>query len=172
MKCDESCEACSGASSSECITCGVGYYLHEKTSFCGAICERGYVLNEVALTCDICRSDCSACVATLYMLEHTCVDKCPIGFKKQEMSFNRCVIDTLQEIRFIDERDIIARGISPFMDFHLASVLVNIDPRQVQAVSWRLISSTLKELIDLFLSPLFDRSRNVLDISARYLRGD
>ena len=87
--CDSSCKKCSGASSSECLSCNTGKYLSVSgTSFqCISVCPVGYygdsdnVCQKCDSTCKTCnggtQQSCIDCDLPRYLLDNQCFSNCP-----------------------------------------------------------------------------------------------
>ena len=100
--CDASCKSCNGSTNSNCLTCNVPFVL--QTGLCLSIqCNNGSyyeISNGTCLSCDSScsscigygHSNCTACVSSLYLVNATCVNQCPISFWGAISNFT-CLLD-------------------------------------------------------------------------------
>ena len=59
LECYDSCESCSGVSSSDCLTCIEGYYLSE--GMCRLVCPPATYPDSSSGTCNLCDGSCTFC---------------------------------------------------------------------------------------------------------------
>ena len=71
-ECSSSCASCTGPSSSNCISCNVGFYLQPNSTKCRNTCPQGYFTNNQTLTCDPCNIACSSCTGSTNIMCQSC----------------------------------------------------------------------------------------------------
>ena len=63
MACDASCTTCSGALSTQCLSCAGSLYLNTASNSCLSTCPNGTYKNTTTHICTSCHSSCTTCSA-------------------------------------------------------------------------------------------------------------
>ncbi|CAG0895477.1 unnamed protein product [Darwinula stevensoni] len=96
--CHESCASCTGPNLNQCLACTQNLFYILDLSLCVSMCPEGYLQEEATKHCITCEPHCASCAGSpnhcihcdhhLFLLNHTCVPTCPLGYF--ETSYHSC----------------------------------------------------------------------------------